>query len=115
MIVHVTSGLMATSALSATANQVGVDVKLAMNDRKLMKLLDEGPVKLIVVDLQTKGMDVSELVSQVREKAAGVSMIAYAQHVHEDLLAEAQQLGFDSVMTRGQFTRELPGIVASAR
>ena len=115
MIVHVTSGLMATSALSATARQSGVEVKLAMNDRKLMKLLDEGPVKLIVVDLQTRGLNIRELVSQVREKIADVQMIAYAQHVHEDLLDEAQQLDFNAVITRGQFTRELPAIVASVQ
>ncbi len=114
MIIHLTSGLMATSALAATARNIGVDVNLAMNDRKLMKLLATEPVKLVIVDLQTKGLNVAELVSQVRE-VSDVRMIAYAQHVYEDLILEAQQLDFETVMTRGQFTRELANILAAVQ
>ena len=113
MIIHVTSGLMATSALTAAAREVGIEVKLAMNDRKLLKLLNSEQVDLVVIDLQTKGLNVAEAVVQIKEVSKS-RIIAYAQHVYEDLLNDANQLEIDAVMTRGQFTRELPQIVASA-
>ena len=65
----------------------------------------------IFVDLQTPDLSLSELQSALSFENAPRT-VAFAQHVEEQLLADAQLDCIDAVLTRGQFSRELPNLVA---
>lgn len=67
------------------------------------KLAEEPPV-LVVIDLSTPGLKLSELVPQLRTRlAASARIIAFGSHVHTALLAQARDAGCDLVVSRGEF------------
>jgi DNA-binding NarL/FixJ family response regulator len=64
---------------------------------------------LVLVDLQAR--DAVVALEQVRSAAPSARVVAFAPHVLEEVLAQAQAAGADRVMTRGAFVRELPRLV----
>lgn len=70
-----------------------------------------GPAtRLVLVDVQAR--DAVVAVQQVKERAAGARVVAFGPHVAEGALAAVREAGADRVMPRGQFVRDLPGLVA---
>jgi CheY-like chemotaxis protein len=67
---------------------------------------------MIIVDLNAKGLDAVDLISQVRAEAAlkGVSVMAFVSHVEADLKVRAQNAGATMVMARSAFSANLPQI-----
>lgn len=62
-----------------------------------------GSIRLVILDLGTRGGLTESLVPQVRERFPEARVIAYASHVHKARLQAAAEAGFDAVLTRGQF------------
>lgn len=62
-----------------------------------------GTLRLVILDLGTRGGLTESLVPQVRERFPQARVIAYASHVHKARLQAASEAGFDAVLTRGQF------------
>lgn len=83
----------------------------AVTVHSLSRLLEVvgAATRLVVVDLQAR--EGVAAVAAVRDGAPGARVVAFAPHVAEDLLAEAESAGADRVMTRGAFVRELPQLV----
>jgi hypothetical protein len=69
---------------------------------------------LVLVDLAIRHLDMDHLVRDVRGEWGTATLVGYAPHVHEGLLARAEKAGFDRVMTRGQFHHQLREILAAA-
>ena len=102
---------MFTSQVSGFCQQAGQAYRAVGNCGKLQSTLtDDSAVRLIVVDLQTPALDLSEVASLLNQ-AEGVPSVAYAQHVEEAMLRAATECGFDRVLTRGQFHAEIREIV----
>ena len=57
------------------------------------------------------GLDIGVLIERLSAFDKPPRAIAFAQHVEEELIAMARAGGFESVLTRGQFSRDLPAIV----
>ena len=70
MILHLTSDLMATSGLKSVARQKGVTTKVVMSPKQLSFEQDE-PVRLLVIDLQTNGLDVETFMGELRANYQG--------------------------------------------
>src|SRR5262245_1255316 len=79
---------------------------LANKLREIRDNPDEPRVEIVVLDLTLRIDDLNAFVAMIREGAApGVKVIAFAPHVHEGSLANAEAAGCDLVFTRGQFVR----------
>jgi glycerophosphoryl diester phosphodiesterase len=68
-------------------------------------------VDLLVVDLMIASGGALELVAAARE--AGVVTVAYGEHVQAEVLQAARDAGADQVLTRFEFTRQLPALLGA--
>ncbi|MGH8997807.1 MAG: hypothetical protein ACRDY7_00260 [Acidimicrobiia bacterium] len=69
-------------------------------------------VDLLVVDLMVAGGGALDAVAAARR--AGVTVVAYGEHVRADVLAEAREAGADQVLTRSEFAYRLPVLLGGA-
>lgn len=100
---------MATSAAEGAARAVGVDLVVARPGAELAGL--DSSTRLVAIDLTAKGVDLLALVERVRRLAPQATLLAYGPHVHEARLAGAQQAGFDVVLSRGAFYKQLADLL----
>ena len=93
-----------SSAASYAARQAGHSFKFVASWERAKSLLEINDVQFLVIDLQTDGLNLDELeqgLNQIDESQRPTT-VAYAQHVHADLLDKAQSLPNTRVLTRGQ-------------
>lgn len=111
-IVYVSNDLMFSSRLSAAAQAAAVDVRVAGDVSVVPSLLEDGAVRLVVLDLTLPGLDPSAIVPVIRAAAPDAAVIAYGPHVHEQKLAAAQAAGCSEVLSKGQFNSNLGQLIA---
>jgi DNA-binding NarL/FixJ family response regulator len=83
-------------------------------DRSLEKILgrveEPSEIRLWIVDLTLDQVDLTDVRTTVSEQSPNATLIAYGPHVHESRLQQAVAAGFDHVLTRGQFDRDMGDI-----
>lgn len=138
MIVHLTADLMLASTVREAAQTAGRPAILIRSLPELSQQLAKGslsnlnpplagsihggsqtfaqpaasfPALLVCVDLQTAGLDLSEL-GQIAASQKNVRFVLYAQHVQDERIEEARQKvpGAD-VISRGQFFRNVARLI----
>ena len=103
---------MIQSAVSAVAREREIKFKATTKPHRLADLAVDADIFLI--DLQLPEMQMTELTEVLSNIENRPQTIAFAQHVNVDLLATAENCeAIDQVMTRGQFNKSIPQIVAS--
>lgn len=100
------------SSASSAARASATKLRGCTSVAKLVERLGEESVAAIFVDLQTPGLNLDELAEALDFEHAPKT-VAFAQHVEEQLLSEADIPCIDKVLTRGQFSRELPNLITS--
>lgn len=102
-VVCLSSDLTTSSRLAGAAARAGVQLSTAMSAAKLFDLVGAAPVRLVIIDLTTFGLDVTDVVAKLRAAARPPAKIfAFGPHVHEAALSAAAEAGCDQVLTRGQ-------------
>jgi DNA-binding NarL/FixJ family response regulator len=96
--------------VAEAAKQVGVELKLVKNLWELFPALEKNP-RLVIVDLEAEGIDGPALISQMKSSRPGLSVVAFAPHVQDHLLRQAQQSGADQALPRSKFSRDLAKIL----
>ena len=104
MVVHITQDLMMSSNASAVSRAAGHKFKFVASWERAAHCIDENDVAFLVIDLQTSGLELNEVVEglDALDQSKRPTTIAYAQHVEVDLLESAQSVCFDHLLTRGQ-------------
>jgi DNA-binding response OmpR family regulator len=116
MIVLFTKDLMIQSSVSAAAKPLGLVLRSFSNTSSAASAVLSGEsVDIVVVDLQTPGLSLHEVRRFVAESGQRPAVIAFAQHVENELLDSASILDDAIVLTRGQFSRQLPAILQQLR
>ncbi len=101
-----------STKISETARHLGVQMVFAQTAEALEARAASG-VDLVVLDLGASQLDPVALIGRL--KAAGKTpVVAFANHEHGELMAQARAAGCDQVMTRGAFSSGLPAILAGA-
>jgi CheY-like chemotaxis protein len=111
-VVLLSSDLMVQSRVAGAAERVGAQLRSASTVEQAVGLCEEGPVRLLLVDLSTSGLKPQTLIDRL--PAAGASrptIVAFGPHVHESLLSAAREAGCDEVVSRGQFFSQLDAIL----
>ena len=67
---------------------------------------------IVILDLTIPGLDIAAVVAELRENA-GIRVVAVGPHVHEGKLQAATDAGCDRVISKGQASRDLAGILQS--
>lgn len=96
------SDLACSSKVSGAASQAGFSLAVAMSPAAL---LDKAAgCRLVLLDLNSPGVDPGELVPELRALQPPPDVIvAFGPHVHELKLNAARDAECDEVLTRGQF------------
>ena len=81
-------------------------------ERLIEKLTNESEVRLVIVDLTLDLNDLATALESLKVRCPQAVTVAYGPHVHEAKLRRAIEAGFDQVMTRGQFDRQMLSLLA---
>ena len=93
------------SKIRAVAEAVGVEISFPRTKEALIEKAREA--SLIIVDLHNQKMDPMALAREL----PGIKLIGFFSHVHTELQRNALAAGFDEVIPRSVFARDLPKIL----
>jgi PleD family two-component response regulator len=102
------------SKIRATAEHVGVEVRFARNTEALLASARENQPNLIIVDLHSQKIDPLALARALKSdpELQAVVLLGFFSHVQTDLMSEATKAGYDRVMPRSAFSKDLASILA---
>lgn len=110
MLLAVTNDLMAAAPIEHAARQLGQLCRVVTAAQLSGLALDES-VEAVVLDL-TAAANVADIVAAIHSAAGpSTAIIAFGPHVHEQKLAAARTAGCTAVLTRGQFHRDIAGVL----
>jgi CheY-like chemotaxis protein len=97
----------------ATAEALGVSIKFFRGVDALVNAATEQAPHLIVVDLHNEKLDPLELARALRSKGQleTIPLLGFFSHVQVDLKHAALEAGYDEVLPRSVFSRDLATIL----
>jgi DNA-binding NarL/FixJ family response regulator len=114
MMIAVVTDLIFGTKITGTAKALGKPFGVARNLDRLRALLDEAPESpLVIVDLNSNGVDTVEAVRVAKGHAKNARVVAFLSHVQVELAQQAKEAGADRVMARSGFVEALPGMLAA--
>ena len=113
-IIAVVDDLFFASKIRGTAEQVGVTVSFPRKIEGLIESALQNQPAIIIVDLHAQKIDPIELARQLKvdERLGTIPLVGFFSHVQTELQRQAQSAGFDSVLPRSVFTRDLANILS---
>ena len=113
-VIAVVDDLFFASKIRGTAEQQGVSVRFAKTvDDVLTEAIAQTPA-LVIVDLHSQRCDPLELAKRLKshDELRAIPLLGFFSHVQTELQRQAEQAGFDRVIPRSAFTKNLPEILA---
>ena len=100
--------------IRAVAEHLGVNLRFAKSASAVMETARAGNVSLVLVDLHSQKLQPLELARQLKADAKlnSITLVGFFSHVETELQQAAQAAGYDRVMPRSAFTRNLPQILS---
>jgi len=113
-VVVLTPDLAVASMVRGAAQQAGATSVMALDADSLFRRLEEiATPALLVVHLETRGLDVAAFMERVRSlPRPPLGVIAFGPHVHEARLEAARQAGCDEVLSKGGFHARAAELIA---
>jgi CheY-like chemotaxis protein len=101
------------SKIRATAEAVGVEIAFPRTRESALEKIGQIQPQLIVVDLQNARFDVVEFGSELKanEETQSIPVLGFFSHVEVELQRKAVGAGFDQVVPRSVFARDLAAII----
>jgi CheY-like chemotaxis protein len=112
-IIAVVDDLFFASKIRGTGEQVGVQIQFVKSiDAAVSKAREEAPA-LVVVDLNAGCCDAVELARAFKrdDNLKTIPLLGFFSHVQTELQQDALAAGFDRVMPRSAFTKNLAQIL----
>lgn len=100
--------------LDALAEPFGHEVQRAATESDFKEKVQDQRLALVLVDLegdQAVCVSVLEDINNNRNNRAGVKSVAFGPHENVAALQHARDLGCSTVLTKGEFNRDLPSII----
>jgi CheY-like chemotaxis protein len=99
--------------IRATAEALNVSIKFFRQVDLLVTAAGEQLPDLIIADLHNQKLDPSELARELKsnERLKAIPLLGFFSHVQIDLRANALKAGFDQVIPRSVFSRDLASIL----
>jgi PleD family two-component response regulator len=100
--------------IRATAEALGVNIKFHRQLDSLVKAAREQSSALIIVDLHNEKLNPIELAREFKANAdiEMIPLLGFFSHVQMDLQRSALEAGYDQVIPRSVFSRDLAKILA---
>ncbi len=110
IVIALPADLIFGARIRATAEAVGAPVILAKDAADLVAKAGGEEVRLVILDLDRRGLDITNVVQQLKATSSA-PILAYVSHVQEDAIREAKAAGADKVIARGSFAKQLPELL----
>lgn len=117
-VLSICTDLIFSTKIFSTAQSLNVPIVAARSLEAIAKRLDETPIALVVVDLNTTVLDPIAAIRAIKSHAmpegrAVPRIVAFLSHVQVELAEAARDAGADHVLARSGFTMQLPAILGS--
>ena len=111
VVIVVVDDMFFASKIRAVAEAMGVPINFPRNKEALIDKAREA--RLILVDLHNQKLDAMALAAELKanNRLARIPLFGFCSHVEVELQRSAIAAGFDKVVPRSYFTRELPTIL----
>jgi hypothetical protein len=106
-VLAVVDDMFFASKIRAVAEAVGVEISFPRTKESLIEKAREA--NLVIVDLHNQKIDPLTLPAELGE----VRLLGFFSHVEVELQKKALAAGYDQVIPRSVFARDLPQILAS--
>lgn len=115
IVISVVDDLFFASKIRAVAEAVGTEISSPRSQEAIVSKAREKKPRLILVDLHNQRIDPLTLARELKsdEELRDIRLIAFFSHVQTELQQNALAAGFDQVIPRSVFTRDLPKILAA--
>jgi CheY-like chemotaxis protein len=110
VVVALPADLIFGARIRATAESVGASVIIAKNPDDLLAKIGEQETRLIILDLDRRGLLIADVVKQLKATSSA-PILAYVSHVREEAIQEAKRAGADRVIARGAFANQLADLL----
>jgi CheY-like chemotaxis protein len=114
-VIAVVDDMFFASKIRATAEASGVEISFARNKEAVIEKVRETKPALVVIDLHNQKVDPVDLAADLKadEQTSEIPLVGFFSHVHTDLQKNALAAGFDHVLPRSVFSRDLPQILSA--
>ena len=109
IVIAVVDDMFFASKIRAVAEAVGAEISFPRSKEALMQKVRETKPRLVIVDLHNQRIDPNELAKEL----TGIRLLGFFSHVQTELQRNAIAAGFDHVIPRSVFARDLPQILAA--
>ena len=108
-IIAVVDDLFFASKIRGTAVELGVTVTFARKLDVLVETARRDQPSLIICDLHSQKVDPILLARELKadENLRSITLLGFFSHVQTELQRQAEAAGFDQVMPRSAFTKNL--------
>ena len=115
VIIAVVDDMFFRSKIQAVAEAVGTEISFPRNKDVLIQKAREAKPQLIIVDLHNQKMDSAMLATELKsdEELRSIQLLGFFSHVQTELQSNAIAAGFDQVIPRSVFARDLQKILAA--
>ena len=117
MVLAAVDDLLFSSKIRATAKQAGVELTFARSPEEVLQQARSQKPALVIFDLNSAKTDPVATIGALKgeEDLRSTRVLAFASHVHTELIAAARSAGADQVLPRSAFAANLAEILLSAQ
>src|SRR5690606_2141421 len=111
--VALVADLIFASRVRGVADAVGARVRTVGSASELLDVARAVSPRLIILDLDARGVDVAGLVEYIKSDPAlaAIPVVVFGSHVEGARLRAAREAGADRVLARSAFVRDLPALL----
>jgi len=115
IVISVVDDMFFASKIRAAAEALGKDISFPRSVDAVVSKARETKPGLIVVDLHNQRIDPVALARELKadEELRGIKLLGFFSHVQTDLKNNALSAGFDEVIPRSVFARDLAEILTA--
>ncbi len=116
-IIAVVDDLFFASKIRGTAEELGLTATFARNLDALIEASRNYQPALIICDLHSQKVDPMKLAKQLKsdEQLRSIPLLGFFSHVQTELQHQAEAAGFDRVLPRSAFSKNLAEILSGTQ
>lgn len=115
IVISVVDDMFFASKIRAVAEAVGADISFPRSQEAIVSKARETKPRLILVDLHNQRIDPLALARELKadEDLRGIRLLGFFSHIQTELQQNALAAGFDQVIPRSVFARDLSSILTT--
>ena len=113
-IIAVVDDMFFASKIRAVAEAVGAEISFPRSQEALIQKARDAKPRLIIVDLHNQKLEPATLATALKadDELRSIPLLGFFSHVQTELQRNALAAGFDQVIPRSAFARDLPMLLA---